>query len=63
MTTKELITALGLRHLRAQDVKQIEQAMNADDLEVMLAAVDQIVVRRLAKALKDRRGHDTDRRP
>jgi hypothetical protein len=43
MTTKELIRTLGLRHLSSSEVRQIEEAMNSDDAEMMLTAVDAIV--------------------
>jgi hypothetical protein len=39
-------------HLTRADVVKIEEALNTNDLEVMVAAVDRIVERRLAKALR-----------
>ena len=46
------MTTLGTHVLTRADIRKIEEALNCDDLEVMVAAVEQIVVRRLAMALK-----------
>jgi hypothetical protein len=43
MTTKELIQTLDLRHLRQRDVEAIEEAMNIEDVEVMLTLVDKLI--------------------
>jgi hypothetical protein len=38
------------KYLTAKDITRLEEAMNTEDLEHMVAVVDQIVARRLAKA-------------
>ena len=43
MTSKQVIRTLGLRYLRPAEVEQIEEALNADDAEVMLALVDKLI--------------------
>ncbi len=44
------MTRLAAQHLTRADIGRIEAALTADDLEVMVAAVDQIVARRLHAA-------------
>lgn len=46
------MTTFGTHALTRADIRKIEEALNCDDLEVMVAVVDQTVVKRLAKALK-----------
>ncbi len=51
------MTRFGAQALTRADIRKIEEALNCDDLEVMVAAVDQIVARRLKAA----RHHQEDR--
>jgi hypothetical protein len=41
-----------VKYLTRSDVVRVEEALNANDLEVMLAVVDRIVKRRLDSARK-----------
>jgi len=49
---------MDTKYLKSADIKKIEEAMSCDDLEFMVATIDQIVKLRVAAAVKlERAGH------
>ena len=47
---------MNTRHLTPKDITKIEEGMNSQDLEFMVAVIDRIVALKLAKALKTSQG-------
>jgi len=56
MTHRDDKDIFSPQHLTAKDIAKLEDALNMDDLEVLVAAVDAILGLHLERANKQKRG-------
>jgi hypothetical protein len=54
MTRRDDTDLFDAQHLTAKDIGKLEDALNTDDLEVLVTAVDAIVGRKLKKGAAHR---------